>query len=103
VPVTVGQSGRRPLDTTGELSALGSPVLTGSMLLAGAAGPITVVGRLALLSAEVLGLVTAVAAPRPGAAGQGSRSSVSGGIDKRAPWYLECSAWLYAPTQAGGL
>jgi len=56
------------LDTTCDLAALGSPVLTYSMPMAGATGPITVAGMLALLWAEVLGLVTAVQAVAPGAA-----------------------------------
>ena len=56
------------LDVTCELAALGSPVWAYSMAMAGATGPITVAGMLAVMWAEILGLVTAVQAVAPGAA-----------------------------------
>jgi trimethylamine---corrinoid protein Co-methyltransferase len=54
------------LDLTCEFAALGAPVWGYTMPIAGATGPVTVAGMLAVMWAEVLGLLTAIqtAAPR---------------------------------------
>ena len=56
------------LDVTCEFAALGSPVFAYTMPMSGATGPITVAGMLALMWAEILGMVTAVQAAAPGSA-----------------------------------
>ncbi len=56
------------LDVTCEFAALGSPVFAYTMPMSGATGPITVAGMLALMWAELLGMVTAVQAAAPGTA-----------------------------------
>ena len=56
------------LDVTCEFAALGSPVFAYTMPMSGATGPITVAGMLALMWAEILGMVTAVQAAAPGTA-----------------------------------
>ncbi len=56
------------LDVTCELASLGSPVFAYSMPIAGATGPVTIAGMLALMWAEILGLVTAIQATSPGVA-----------------------------------
>lgn len=56
------------LDVTCELAALGAPVWAYTMPIAGATSPVTVAGTLALMWAEMLGLVTAIELNAPGAA-----------------------------------
>ncbi|MFA4964503.1 MAG: trimethylamine methyltransferase family protein [Thermoleophilia bacterium] len=55
------------LDLTAELAALGAPIWVYSMPIAGATGPVSLAGTLALLWAEVLGTMTAVQTLAPGA------------------------------------
>ncbi len=66
---------RAPLQVNGELldatcahAAMGAPVWAYTMPMAGATSPVTVGGTLALMWAEILGMVTAVQATAPGAA-----------------------------------
>jgi trimethylamine--corrinoid protein Co-methyltransferase len=66
---------RAPLEVNGHLlnaacdfASLGTPIWTFTMPIAGATGPVTVAGTLALMWAETLGLVTAIQAAAPGAA-----------------------------------
>ena len=66
---------RAPLQVNGELldatcayAAMGAPVWAYTMPMAGATSPVTVGGTLALMWAEILGMVTAVQAMAPGAA-----------------------------------
>jgi trimethylamine--corrinoid protein Co-methyltransferase len=56
------------LDTTCDLAALGMPVWAYTMPISGATGPITIAGTLALMWAELLGLLTAIQSTAPGAA-----------------------------------
>ena len=56
------------LDATCEYAAMGAPVWAYTMPMAGATSPVTVGGTLALMWAEILGMVTAVQATAPGAA-----------------------------------
>jgi trimethylamine--corrinoid protein Co-methyltransferase len=57
----------RLLETTCELAAMGMPIWVYTMPMAGATAPITIAGILALMWAEILGIVTAVQAAAPGA------------------------------------
>ncbi|MBE0528982.1 MAG: trimethylamine methyltransferase family protein, partial [Thermoleophilia bacterium] len=66
---------RAPLQVNGELldatcayAEMGAPVWAYTMPMAGATSPVTVGGTLALMWAEILGMVTAVQATAPGAA-----------------------------------
>ncbi|HSL96701.1 MAG TPA: trimethylamine methyltransferase family protein [Thermoleophilia bacterium] len=56
----------RLLETTCELAAMGMPIWVYTMPMAGATAPITIGGILALMWAEILGIVTAVQAAAPG-------------------------------------
>ena len=55
------------IDLTAELAALGAPVWVYSMPIAGATGPVTMAGTLALLWAEVLGTTAVIQTLAPGA------------------------------------
>lgn len=55
------------LDVTCELAALGAPVWAYTMPIAGATSPVTIAGTLALMWAELLGLVTVIEVNAPGA------------------------------------
>jgi len=66
---------RAPLEVNGDLlnvacefARLGTPIWTFTMPIAGATGPVTIAGTLAVMWAETLGLVTAIQAAAPGAA-----------------------------------
>jgi trimethylamine--corrinoid protein Co-methyltransferase len=56
----------RLLDITCEFAAMGTPIWVYTMPMAGATAPITVAGILALMWAEILGIVTAVQSAAPG-------------------------------------
>ena len=56
----------RLLETTCELAAMGMPIWVYTMPMAGATAPVTVAGTLALMWAEILGIVTTVQAVAPG-------------------------------------
>lgn len=65
---------RSPLEVNGELldaavdfASLGAPIWTYSMPISGATAPVTPAGTLALLWAEVLGIITALQTAAPGA------------------------------------
>jgi trimethylamine--corrinoid protein Co-methyltransferase len=65
---------RSPLEVNGELldaavdfASLGAPIWAYSMPISGATAPVTLAGTLALLWAEVLGMVTAIQTAVPGA------------------------------------
>ncbi|HEY5492283.1 MAG TPA: trimethylamine methyltransferase family protein [Gemmatimonadaceae bacterium] len=55
------------LDAAVEFASLGAPIWVYSMPISGATAPITLAGTLALLWAEVLGIITAIQAAAPGA------------------------------------
>jgi trimethylamine--corrinoid protein Co-methyltransferase len=55
------------LDVACEMARLGTPIWAYAMPISGATGPVTIAGMLALMWAEILGLVTAIQAVAPGA------------------------------------
>jgi len=55
------------LDVTAEFASLGAPVWVYSMPISGATAPVTLAGTLALMWAEILGVITAIQIVAPGA------------------------------------
>jgi len=56
------------IDVTCDLAAIGMPVWTYTMPIAGATSPVTIAGTLALMWAEILALITTIQANAPGTA-----------------------------------